>query len=123
MVPTAAGGAPVGRPRRRAPNWGVTPWQDPHNADPQLHPGRLRAEVLPLLEDVLGGGVAEALARTATALQEDGDVLDDPRRRGRWPHAQAGGAGLSRRRADAAAGAVRRRVDPELAAGRRGQCD
>jgi tRNA(Ile)-lysidine synthase len=33
--------------------------------------------VLPLLEEVLGGGVAEALARTATALREDCDALDD----------------------------------------------
>jgi len=37
---------------------------------------RLRNEVLPLLEDVLGGGVAEALARTAAALREDTDALD-----------------------------------------------
>ena len=37
---------------------------------------RLRHEVLPLLEDVLGGGVAQALGRTATQLREDGDVLD-----------------------------------------------
>ncbi|MCG5431464.1 tRNA lysidine(34) synthetase TilS [Mycobacterium sp. MYCO198283] len=55
---------------------GVTPWQDPHNDDPRYRRVRLRSEVLPLLEDVLGGGVAEALARTATALQEDGDALD-----------------------------------------------
>ncbi len=33
--------------------------------------------MLPLLEDVLGGGVAEALARTATALREDTDTLDE----------------------------------------------
>jgi tRNA(Ile)-lysidine synthase len=55
---------------------GVTPWRDPHNVDPRFTRTRLRAEVLPLLEEVLGGGVAEALARTATALQEDGAVLD-----------------------------------------------
>lgn len=55
---------------------GVTPWQDPHNADPRFTRTRLRHEVLPLLEEVLGGGVAAALARTAAALQEDGDVLD-----------------------------------------------
>ncbi len=55
---------------------GVTPWQDPHNADRRFTRSRLRHEVLPLLEDVLGGGVAESLARTATALQEDGVVLD-----------------------------------------------
>jgi tRNA(Ile)-lysidine synthase len=56
---------------------GLTPWQDPHNVDPRFTRPRLRAEVLPLLEDVLGGGVAEALARTAAALREDTDALDD----------------------------------------------
>ncbi|HSA41821.1 MAG TPA: ATP-binding protein, partial [Mycobacterium sp.] len=56
---------------------GLTPWADPHNTDPRFTRVRLRTEVLPLLEEVLGGGVAEALARTAAALQEDGDVLDD----------------------------------------------
>lgn len=55
---------------------GVEPWHDPHNDDPRFRRTRLRHEVLPLLEDVLGGGVAEALARTARALQEDGDALD-----------------------------------------------
>lgn len=55
---------------------GLTPWHDPHNIDPRFTRVRLRTEVLPLLEDVLGGGVAEALARTATALREDGDALD-----------------------------------------------
>jgi tRNA(Ile)-lysidine synthase len=56
---------------------GLTPWRDPHNADPAYTRARLRTEVLPLLEDVLGGGVAEALARTAAALREDCDALDD----------------------------------------------
>jgi tRNA(Ile)-lysidine synthase len=55
---------------------GLTPWHDPHNTDPRFTRVRLRTEVLPLLEEVLGGGVAEALARTAAALQEDSDVLD-----------------------------------------------
>ena len=55
---------------------GLQPWTDPHNADPAFRRSRLRAEVLPLLEDVLAGGVAEALARTAAQLAEDGDVLD-----------------------------------------------
>ena len=54
----------------------LTPWQDPHNTDRRYTRARLRAEVLPLLEDVLGGGVAEALARTAAALREDTDTLD-----------------------------------------------
>ncbi len=55
---------------------GLTPWQDPHNVDRRFTRARLRGEVLPLLEDVLGGGVAEALARTAAALREDTDLID-----------------------------------------------
>jgi tRNA(Ile)-lysidine synthase len=60
---------------------GLTAWQDPHNTDPRYTRARLRSEVLPLLEDVLGGGAAEALARTASALREDTDTLDDMARR------------------------------------------
>ena len=56
---------------------GLTPWDDPHNHDSRFTRVRLRTEVLPLLEDVLGGGVAEALARTAAALREDTDALDE----------------------------------------------
>jgi tRNA(Ile)-lysidine synthase len=56
---------------------GLPPWVDPHNSDPRYTRSRLRTEVLPLLEDVLAGGVAEALARTAAALQEDNDFLDE----------------------------------------------
>ncbi|CAN5543014.1 tRNA lysidine(34) synthetase TilS [soil metagenome] len=55
---------------------GVNAWRDPHNADPRFTRVRLRSEVLPLLEEVLGGRVAEALTRTAAALQDDADVLD-----------------------------------------------
>jgi tRNA(Ile)-lysidine synthase len=55
---------------------GLIPWDDPHNADPRFQRVRLRTEVLPLLEDVLQGGVAEALARTADLLQADLDALD-----------------------------------------------
>ncbi len=51
-------------------------WDDPWNTDPAYTRVRLRTEVLPLLEDVLGGGVAPALARTAGMLREDLDALD-----------------------------------------------
>jgi len=51
-------------------------WEDPHNSDPAFTRVRLRAEVLPLLEDVLGGGVAPALARTADLLSDDLDAID-----------------------------------------------
>jgi len=56
---------------------GLTPWEDPHNVDPAYQRVRLRQEVLPLLDDVLHGGVAEALARTAALVQEDLDALDE----------------------------------------------
>ena len=56
---------------------GLTPWDDPHNADPSYQRVRLRREVLPLLEDVLQGGVAAALARTAALTRDDVDALDD----------------------------------------------
>lgn len=55
---------------------GLAVWDDPHNADRRFRRVRLRTEVLPLLEDVLSGGVTEALARTAAQLREDGEVLD-----------------------------------------------
>ncbi|RVW07916.1 tRNA lysidine(34) synthetase TilS [Prescottella agglutinans] len=77
--------APWGRPllgvrrdttRRACAELGLRPHEDPHNADPGFTRVRLRTEVLPLLEDALGGGVAGALARTAEHLREDGEVLD-----------------------------------------------
>jgi tRNA(Ile)-lysidine synthase len=55
---------------------GLTAWQDPHNTDRRFTRTRLRHEVLPLMEEVLGGGVAEALARTATALRADTELID-----------------------------------------------
>ncbi len=62
--------------RKACAELGLKAWQDPHNTDRRFTRVRLRTEVLPLLEDSLGGGVAEALARTATALREDNDLLD-----------------------------------------------
>ena len=56
---------------------GIDVWEDPHNADPSFTRVRLRSEVLPLLEDVLQGGVASSLARTAAQLREDCDALDE----------------------------------------------
>jgi len=55
---------------------GLDAWDDPHNADPSYQRVRLRHEVLPLLEEVLQGGVAEALARTAELVRADADALD-----------------------------------------------
>lgn len=55
---------------------GLTWWDDPHNVDPAYRRVRVRTEVLPLLEDVLGGGAAEALARTANQARADSAHLD-----------------------------------------------
>jgi len=66
----------VRRTTTRAACAGLEVWDDPHNADPRFTRVRLRNEVLPLLEDVLSGGVAEALARTAEQLREDVDALE-----------------------------------------------
>ncbi|MGX9899045.1 tRNA lysidine(34) synthetase TilS [Arthrobacter sp. SA17] len=56
---------------------GLEPWHDPSNADPAFARSRTRVEVLPLLEEKLGPGVAESLARTASILQLDADYLED----------------------------------------------
>ncbi|CAM4000279.1 tRNA lysidine(34) synthetase TilS [Smaragdicoccus niigatensis] len=56
---------------------GLEPHVDPHNFSPEFTRVRIRQDVLPLLEDVLGGGVSEALARTADQLRDDGYVLDE----------------------------------------------
>jgi tRNA(Ile)-lysidine synthase len=55
---------------------GLEPWLDPHNLNPAFTRVRLRHEVIPLMEEVLQGGVASALGRTAEQLQEDLDALD-----------------------------------------------
>lgn len=60
---------------------GLDPWHDPTNtpsADDVGAPlrSRVRAHVLPVLDDVLGPGVAESLARTADQARADADLLD-----------------------------------------------
>jgi tRNA(Ile)-lysidine synthase len=56
---------------------GLQVWHDPHNDDPGYARVRVRQRVLPVLEEHLGPGVTEALARTADALREDTQFLDD----------------------------------------------
>ncbi|GAA3696537.1 tRNA lysidine(34) synthetase TilS [Nonomuraea antimicrobica] len=55
---------------------GLTPWDDPHNEDSRYTRVRVRGKVLPVLEEELGPGVAEALARTAALARQDADALD-----------------------------------------------
>jgi len=54
---------------------GLEPWDDPHNLDPAYARVRVRERVLPVLEAELGPGVAEALARTAELLRQDGEAF------------------------------------------------
>jgi tRNA(Ile)-lysidine synthase len=56
--------------------YGLDPWTDPHNSDTRFRRSRIRHELVPLLEDVLGGGVVEALARTAGLVRQDVEFLD-----------------------------------------------
>jgi tRNA(Ile)-lysidine synthase len=83
---------------------GLRPWADPHNLDPRFTRVRLRSEVLPLLEDVLSGGVAAALARTAAQLREDADALDE------WAASVPVAAGVAVTELAGLPAAVRRRV-------------
>ena len=62
--------------RQLCADLGLRPHEDPHNTPPAFTRVRLRTEVLPLLEEVLGGAVAPALARTAAQLRADGAALD-----------------------------------------------
>ena len=55
----------------------LEPWHDPTNSDPSFARSRTRVEVMPVLEEKLGPGVAESLARTAAILQQDADFLED----------------------------------------------
>ncbi|HUB21572.1 MAG TPA: tRNA lysidine(34) synthetase TilS [Streptosporangiaceae bacterium] len=56
---------------------GLQAWQDPHNRDVRFTRVRVRHQLIPVLEEALGPGVAEALARTASQLRADADCLDD----------------------------------------------
>ncbi|MGY1770371.1 tRNA lysidine(34) synthetase TilS [Blastococcus sp. SYSU D00813] len=97
--------------RQACADQGLPVWDDPWNSDPAYTRVRLRAEVLPLLEEVLGGGVAPALARTAGLLREDLDALDGlaAAELARLA-AEAGDGGLPARPLAPLPAAVRRRV-------------
>jgi tRNA(Ile)-lysidine synthase len=63
---------------------GLDPWDDPHNRDPSYARVRVRRHALPALEETLGPGIAEALARSATQLSADCDALDAIARTEEW---------------------------------------
>ncbi|CAN2221791.1 MesJ tRNA(Ile)-lysidine synthase MesJ [Candidatus Nanopelagicaceae bacterium] len=55
---------------------GVEPWNDPHNGNTEFSRVRVRTEVLPVMEEKLGPGIAAALSRSASILRDDADALD-----------------------------------------------
>ncbi|WP_081747421.1 tRNA lysidine(34) synthetase TilS [Arthrobacter sp. Br18] len=56
--------------------YGLRPWLDPANSDESFARSRVRATVLPFLEDQLGPGIAQALFRTSRILAQDADYLE-----------------------------------------------
>lgn len=56
---------------------GIAWWDDPHNADPQFTRVRVRNDVMPVLEDALGPGISQALARTAELFRQDSSALEE----------------------------------------------
>jgi tRNA(Ile)-lysidine synthase len=94
----ALAGMPARRGRFRRPVLGLSratlreaclaqrldPWDDPHNGDPSYARVRVRREALPALEEALGPGIAEALARSAAQLRADCEALDDIARGEAW---------------------------------------
>jgi tRNA(Ile)-lysidine synthase len=55
----------------------LTIWSDPHNVNQEFSRVRVRTRILPLMEETIGPGIAEALARTASLLRDDADALDE----------------------------------------------
>ena len=60
---------------------GVNFWNDPHNQDSKFARVRVRTIALPVLEETIGPGISEALARSAHLLRDDADALDQWARR------------------------------------------
>jgi len=55
---------------------GLEFWSDPQNLDTKFSRVKARLKVLPVLEEELGPGIAQALARTAEILQDDIGYLE-----------------------------------------------
>lgn len=88
---------------------GLTPWEDPHNADPAYARARVRSDVLPVLVRALGPGVLDNLARTARLVAADTAALDELAARS-LADAGAPDGGLSVEALAALPAAVRTRV-------------
>ncbi len=55
---------------------GLEYWSDPQNLDTKFSRVKVRLNVLPVLEEELGPGIASALSRTAEILQDDLEYLE-----------------------------------------------
>lgn len=55
---------------------GIEIWNDPHNLNQDFSRVRVRTRVLPVMEEEMGPGISQALARTAALLRDDADALD-----------------------------------------------
>jgi tRNA(Ile)-lysidine synthase len=55
---------------------GIQYWSDPQNLDTKFKRVKARLNVLPVLEEELGPGIAQALSRTAEILQDDISYLE-----------------------------------------------
>jgi tRNA(Ile)-lysidine synthase len=55
---------------------GLSWWDDPQNSNSRFTRVRVRTQVMPLLEDALGPGIASSLARTAELFREDSHALE-----------------------------------------------
>jgi tRNA(Ile)-lysidine synthase len=51
-------------------------WNDPHNSNQDFTRVRVRENILPILENEIGPGITDALARSAKILREDAIALD-----------------------------------------------
>lgn len=95
---------------------GLDPWHDPTNTDGPNLRSRVRHRVLPVLDEVLGPGVAVALARTADLAREQADAID-----GLAAQLLAAASNLVDDPVEPCAGrAISRAVDPRSTPGQRG---
>ncbi len=56
--------------------YGLVPFEDPHNENRAFSRVRVRHDLLPVLEEQLGGHIAQQLVRSAELFRDDTDALD-----------------------------------------------
>lgn len=94
---------------------GLEYWNDPHNYSQDYVRSRVRQELLPAMESILGTRVRENLSRSARLLRDDAQTLDDAAQKILQACAKDGGSGglvasLQIRELEQHTAALRRRV-------------